>query len=97
MDTLIKKTDLNSDFIQNSLQCPIIVINSVKKTIIYCNNATEIFFETSGKNIVGKKIKSFFKKDTYFLTLIEKSIKTNRNISEINVLIHTEKKNHNVS
>jgi len=97
MDTLIKKTDLNSDFILNSLQCPIIVINSVKKTIIYCNNATEIFFETSVKNIVGKKIKSLFKKDTYFLTLIEKSIKTNRNISETSVLIHTQKKKNDVS
>ena len=56
MNTLSKNTELNSDFILNSLQSPIIVINSIKKKIIYCNNATEIFLETGGKNIVGKNI-----------------------------------------
>ena len=86
MDTLIKNTELSSDFILNSLQSPIIVINSAKKKIIYCNNATEIFLETSGKNIVGKKINSLFKNDSYFLSLIEKSIKSSRNINELNVL-----------
>ena len=55
MNTLAKNIDLNSEYILNSLQSPIIVINSTKKTIIYCNNATEIFLDTSGKNIVGKK------------------------------------------
>ena len=92
MDTLIKNTELSSDFILNSLQSPIIVINSIKKKIIYCNNATEIFLETSGKNIVGKKINSLFKNDIYFLSLIEKSIKSNRSINELNVSIHTPKK-----
>ena len=92
MDTLIKNTELSSDFILNSLQSPIIVINSTKKKIIYCNNATEIFLETGGKNIVGKKINSLFKNDSYFLSLIEKSIKSSRNINELNVSIHTPKK-----
>ena len=40
MDRLVKNTELNSDFILNSLQSPIIVINSAKKKIIYFNNAT---------------------------------------------------------
>ena len=71
MDTLIKNTELSSDFILNSLQSPIIVINSAKKKIIYCNNATEIFLETSGKNIVGKKINSLFKNDSYFLSFFQ--------------------------
>ena len=97
MDTLVKKTELNSDFILNSLQSPIIVINSIKKTIIYCNNSTEIFLEMSGKNIVGKKINSLFKDDSYFISLIEKSIKSNRNINEFNVSINTPKKKTNVS
>jgi len=97
MDTLIKNTELNSEFILNSLQSPIIVINSTKKKIIYCNNATEIFLEMSGKNIVGKKINSLFKNDSYFLSLIEKSIKSNRSINEFNVSIHTPKKKTNVS
>jgi len=96
MNTLSKNTELNSDFILNSLQSPIIVINSIKKKIIYCNNATEIFLETGGKNIVGKKISSLFKNDSYFISLIEKSIKSNRNINEINVSIHTPKKKNNV-
>ena len=73
MDTLVKKTELNSEFILNSLQSPIIVINSIKKTIIYCNNSTEIFLEMSGKNIVGKKINSLFKDDSYFISLIVKT------------------------
>ena len=64
MNTLPRNTELNSDFILNSLQSPIIVINSIKKKIIYCNNATEIFLETGGKNIVGKKISSLFKNDS---------------------------------
>ena len=97
MDTLVKKTELNSEFILNSLQSPIIVINSIKKTIIYCNNSTEIFLEMSGKNIVGKKINSLFKDDSYFISLIEKSIKSNRNINEFNVSINTPKKKANVS
>ena len=97
MDTLIKNTELNSDFILNSLQSPIIVIKATKKKIIYCNNATEVFLETSEKNIVGKKINSLFKNDGYFLSLIEKSIKSNRNINELNVSIHTHKKKYNVS
>ena len=58
MDTLVKNTELSSEFILNSLQNPIIVINSAKKKIIYCNNAVEIFLETSRKNIIGKKIAS---------------------------------------
>ena len=97
MNTLSKNTELNSDFILNSLQSPIIVINSIKKKIIYCNNATEIFLETSGKNIVGKKINSLFKNDIYFLSLIEKSIKSNRSVNEFNVSIHTPKKKNNFS
>ena len=97
MDTLVKKTELNSEFILNSLQSPIIVINSIKKKIIYCNNSTEIFLEMSGKNIVGKKINSLFKDDSYFISLIEKSIKSNRSINEFNVSIHTPKKKNNVS
>ena len=96
MNTLPINTELNSDFILNSLQSPIIVINSIKKKIIYCNNATEIFLETGGKNIVGKKISSLFKNDSYFISLIEKSIESNRNINEINVSIHTPKKKNNV-
>ena len=96
MNTLPRNTELNSDFILNSLQSPIIVINSIKKKIIYCNNATEIFLETGGKNIVGKKISSLFKNDSYFISLIEKSIESNRNINEINVSIHTPKKKNNV-
>ena len=97
MDTLIKNTELSSDFILNSLQSPIIVINSAKKKIIYCNNATEIFLEMSGKNIIGKKINNLFKNDSYFISLIEKSIKSNRNINEFNVSINTLKKKTNVS
>ena len=75
MDTLVKNTELSSEFILNSLQSPIIVINSAKKTIIYCNNAAEIFLEMSRKNIIGKKINNLFKEDSYFISLIEKSIK----------------------
>ena len=97
MDTLVKNTELSSEFILNSLQSPIIVINSAKKTIIYCNNAAEIFFETSRKNIIGKKINNLFKEDSYFISLIEKSIKSNRNINEFNVSINTPKKKTNVS
>ena len=97
MDTLVKNTELSSEFILNSLQNPIIVINSAKKKIIYCNNAVEIFLETSRKNIIGKKINNLFKEDSYFISLIEKSIKSNRNINEFNVSIHTIKKRTNVS
>ena len=92
MDTLVKNTELSSEFILNSLQNPIIVINSAKKKIIYCNNAVEIFLETSRKNIIGKKINNLFKEDSYFISLIEKSIKSNRNINEFNVSINTPKK-----
>ena len=97
MDTLVKNTELSSEFILNSLQSPIIVINSAKKTIIYCNNAAEIFLETSRKNIIGRKINNLFKEDSYFISLIEKSIKSNRNINEFNVSINTPKKKANVS
>ena len=45
MNTLPRNTELNSDFILNSLQSPIIVINSIKKKIIYCNNATDFFID----------------------------------------------------
>ena len=93
MNTLAKNIDLNSEYILNSLQSPIIVINSTKKTIIYCNNATEIFLDTSGKNIVGKKINNIFKDDSYFISLINKSIRSNRSLNEYNVSIHTPKKN----
>ena len=92
MDTLVKNTELSSEFILNSLQSPIIVINSTKKTIIYCNNAAEIFLEMSKKNIIGKKINNLFKGDSYFISLIEKSIKSNRNINEFNISINTPKK-----
>ena len=51
----------------------------------------------SGKNIVGKKINSLFKDDSYFISLIEKSIKSNRSINEFNVPIHTPKKKNNIS
>ena len=81
MNTLAKNIDLNSEYILNSLQSPIIVINSTKKTIIYCNNATEIFLDTSGKNIVGKKINNIFKDDSYFISLINKSIRSNRSLN----------------
>ena len=97
MNTLAKNIDLNSEYILNSLQSPIIVINSTKKTIIYCNNATEIFLDTSGKNIVGKKINNIFKDDSYFISLINKSIRSNRSLNEYNVSIHTPKKKANVS
>lgn len=97
MNTLAKNIDLNSEYILNSLQSPIIVINSTKKTIIYCNNATEIFLDTSGKNIVGKKINNIFKDDSYFISLINKSIRSNRSLNEYNVSIHTPKKKTNVS
>jgi len=97
MDTLVKNTELSTEFILNSLQSPIIVINSTKKKIIYCNNPTEIFLETSKKNIVGKKVSKLFKDDSYFVSLIEKCIKSNRNINEFNVLINTPKKKTNVS
>ena len=56
------------------------------------NAIIQVFLETSEKNIVGKKINSLFKNDGYFLSLIEKSIKSNRNINELNVSIHTTKK-----
>ena len=97
MNTLAKNIDLNSEYILNSLQSPIIVINSTKKTIIYCNNATEIFLDTSGKNIVGKKINNIFKDDSYFISLINKSIRSNRSLNEYNVSIHTPKKKTNAS
>ena len=97
MDKLVKSTELNSEIILNSLQSPIIVINSIKKKIIYCNNAAEVFFEISGRNIVGEKINKFFKDDSYFISLIEKSITSNRSINEFNVLINTPKKKTNVS
>ncbi len=97
MDTLVKSKELDSEFILNSLQNPIIVINSVKKTIIYCNHATEIFLELSRRNIIGKKINNLFKDDSYFISLIDKSIKSNRNINEFNVLINTPKKKISVS
>ena len=97
MDKLVKSTELNSEIILNSLQSPIIVINSIKKKIIYCNNAAEVFFEISGRNIVGEKINKFFKDDSYFISLIEKSIKSNRSINEFNVSINTPKKKTNVS
>ena len=97
MDKLVKSTELNSEIILNSLQSPIIVINSIKKKIIYCNNAAEVFFEISGRNIVGEKINKFFKDDSYFISLIEKSITSNRSINEFNVSINTPKKKTNVS
>lgn len=97
MDTLVKSKELDSEFILNSVQNPIIVINSVKKTIIYCNHATEIFLELSRRNIIGKKINNLFKDDSYFISLVDKSIKSNRNINEFNVLINTLKKKTSVS
>ena len=97
MDTLVKSKELDSEFILNSLQSPIIVINSVKKMIIYCNHATEIFLELSRRNIIGKKINNLFKDDSYFISLVDKSIKSNRNINEFNVLINTLKKKTSVS
>ncbi len=97
MDTLVKSKELDSEFILNSVQSPIIVINSVKKTIIYCNHATEIFLELSRRNIIGKKINNLFKDDSYFISLVDKSIKSNRNINEFNVLINTLKKKTSVS
>ena len=97
MDTSIKKVELNSEFILNSLQSPIIVINSLKKKIIYCNHATEILLEISSKNIIGKKIDTIFKDDSYFINLINKSIVSNRNINEFDVLINTVKKKTNVT
>ena len=97
MDTLVKNSELNSEVILNSLQSPIIVINSIKKMIIYCNHATEIFLEMSGRNIIGKKINNLFKDDSYFISLVDKSIKSNRSINEFNVLINTPKKRTSVS
>ena len=97
MDTLVKNRELPSEYILNSLQSPIIVINSIKKMIIYCNHAAEIFLEMSGRNIIGKKINNLFKDDSYFVSLVDKSIKSNRNINEFNVLINTPKKRTSVS
>ena len=57
----------------------------------------EIFLEMGGKKIVGEKINKLFKHDSYFISLIEKSINTNRNINEFNVLISTPKKQTTVS
>ena len=52
----------------------------------------KFFLKRGRKNIIGKKINNLFKNDSYFISLIEKSIKSNRNINEINVSIHTPKK-----
>ena len=97
MNYLINTKKLNSEFILNSLQSPIIIINSIKKTIIYCNNATEVFFDIGKKKIINQKIEALFKKDSYFTSLIKKSIKTNRNINEYNVSIKSPKKDINAS
>tara|TARA_Y100000590_G_scaffold142282_1_gene163259 strand:- start:1134 stop:2195 length:1062 start_codon:yes stop_codon:yes gene_type:complete len=98
MDTLVNNSNkLNTESILNSLQSPIIVINSTKKTIIYCNNAAEIFLDMGGKNIIGKKINNLFKDDSYFISLIDKSIKSNRNINEFNVSVDSPKKKTKVS
>ncbi|PPR37859.1 MAG: Nitrogen regulation protein NR(II) [Alphaproteobacteria bacterium MarineAlpha6_Bin4] len=97
MDILVKKKELKSDFILNSLQSPIIVINSSNKKIIYCNNATEVLLEMGNKNITGEKVTKLFKDDSYFISLIDKSIKSNRNINGYNVLINTPKRKLNVS
>ena len=56
MESLIKNKNISSEYILNSLQSPILVINSINKKIIYCNNSTEIFLETSKKNIINQKI-----------------------------------------
>ena len=60
MNNLLNENNVNSDVILNSLQTPIIVINSRKKTIAYCNSAFEEFIELSREKILGKKINDFF-------------------------------------
>ena len=97
MESLIKNKNISSEYILNSLQSPILVINSINKKIIYCNNSTEIFLETSKKNIINQKINNFFKHDSYFISLIDKSISTNRSVNELNILINTNKNEYNVS
>ena len=97
MESLIKNKNISSEYILNSLQSPILVINSINKKIIYCNNSTEIFLETSKKNIINQKINNIFKHDSYFISLIDKSISTNRSVNELNILINTNKNEYNVS
>ena len=97
MDTLVNSTILNSEFILNSIQSPIIVINSTKKTIIYCNSATEDFLEKSNSSILNKNIKDIFKFNKDLILFIDKAIKNNRNFFLPNIEIDLIKNKINTS
>ena len=97
MDTLVNSIDLNSEFILNSIQSPIIVINAAKKTIIYCNSATEDFLEKSKISILNKKIEEIFKFNEDLNLLINKTIKNNTNFYLPNIEIDLVIKKINVS
>ena len=98
MNNLLSETKVNPDVILNSLQTPIIVINSRKKTIAYCNSAFEEFIELSREKILGKKLNDFFFHDSWFINLVNKSIDNNKNIFHNNLeIINTKKKSIQVS
>ena len=97
MDKFLKKNDVSLDFVLNSLQNPIIVINSKEKTINYCNLAAENFLDMSKKKILGKKIDNIFPIDSHFISLINKSIDTKRDVKEIDTQLDTLKKRYKIS
>ena len=97
MNNLLNENNINSDVVLNSLQSPIIVLNSRKKTIIYCNSAFENFIELSKKNVLGKKIEDIFFHDSLFINLVNRSITNNKNITHNNLEINTIKKSTKVA
>jgi len=97
MNNLLNENNVNSDVILNSLQSPIIVLNSRKKTIIYCNSAFEGFIELSKKKILGKRVDELFFRDSWFINLVNRSITNNKNIFHNNLEINTIRKSTKVA
>ena len=97
MNNLLSETKVNPDVILNSLQTPIIVINSRKKTIAYCNSAFEEFIELSREKILGKKLNKKILKNFYSINLVNRSITNNKNITHDNLEINTIKKSTKVA
>lgn len=97
MNNLLSKNNINSDIVLNTLQSPIILLNSTKKTIIYCNNAFEEFVDLSKKKILGKKIDDLFFHDSWFNSLVKESISKKKNIFNTNLEININKTSIKVS
>ena len=90
------RNDIN-EYILNSIQNAVILINSKKKTIIYCNNASEDLLGLSKRKILNQNLSKIFSTDTNFLNLINKSIKNNTNFHNHDLDINLKSRSLNTS